>query len=161
MVYEFGRGRVTGGRGLRPVTELVPDLDESLRLRVTPGKPGLFQVVGASAPLLAPFDGPVRHHAAIGQRVKNRSRALAGGATCPGSCPTILQDGENRNSWPAARAFIGSPPASSSSPNSMESLPWTLRTRNPARVRLRVRSSRTGDTSKASAFFKGFLMLRR
>ena len=30
----------------------------------------------------------------------------------------------------------------------MESLPWTLRTRDPGRIRFRVRSSRTGDTSR-------------
>jgi hypothetical protein len=38
----------------------------------------------------------------------------------------------------------------------MESLPWTLRTRDPGRVRFRVRSSRTGDTSKRLCLYKGF-----
>src|SRR4051812_18763968 len=53
--------------------------------------------------------------------------------------PELLADGSD---------LASVSPASSSSPISMESLPWTLRTRAPERARFRGRSSRTGETSK-------------
>ena len=87
-----GWSRVNGGRRVcwARVLQLVPELDEGLRFRVTPGQPGLFQVVGASPPLFAPFDGPVRHHAAIGQGVENRSRRPCAGGRPVRACARRL-----------------------------------------------------------------------
>ena len=92
----------TPGRRRRP--DLVPDLDESRGLGVSPGETSLFEIIGATAPVLTPFHGPVRHHAAISQRMEHRGRRpRARGAVAAGAERSSL-DGENRNSWPAARA---------------------------------------------------------
>ena len=55
-----------------PSTESVPDFHESLGLGITPGEPGLFEFVRATAPPLAPGDRPTGDHAAVRQRVEDR-----------------------------------------------------------------------------------------
>ena len=54
-------------------TELMPNLNERLGFRITPGQAGFFQIVGALTPQLTPLQGPTCHYAAIGQWVENRS----------------------------------------------------------------------------------------
>jgi ubiquinone/menaquinone biosynthesis C-methylase UbiE len=56
------------------MTNRVPDLDECLGFGVAPGQPGFLQIVGATAPLLAPVDRPAAHDPAIRQRVEDRRR---------------------------------------------------------------------------------------
>ena len=128
--------------------KLVPDLDERLSLGVAPGQAGRFQFVGPKAPLLSSIDRPIRHHAAIGQGVKIGAVVLADAKE---SWPaTALGDltGRRNPELLACGSGLTRSLASSSFANSMESLPWTLRTRDPSRVRFRVRSSLTGETSK-------------
>ena len=54
------------------LTETFPDFDERLRFRIAPGQPVRFEVVGATAPSLAPGERPIGHDVAIGRRVKRR-----------------------------------------------------------------------------------------
>src|SRR5262249_6708011 len=73
------RGRRVQGRhqmGFAGSAKLVPYLDEGLRLGIAPGQAGLLEVVGPTAPLLAPLDRPIGHHAPVSQRVEDRDTRL-------------------------------------------------------------------------------------
>src|SRR5262245_8819192 len=83
--------RVRAGRreGARVLTlaDKVPDLDKRLGLGVSPGQPGLLQLVGAPPPPLAPILRPAGHNAAIGRRMRNPRRS------CPCRCMSRMGEG--------------------------------------------------------------------
>jgi hypothetical protein len=71
VLIPLGVGRGQGEDGM-PLTKGIPHFNKRLGLGITPGEPGLLQLVGAAAPPFAPGDRPAGDHAAIRRRVEGR-----------------------------------------------------------------------------------------